>query len=62
MKLTTNKPLIVFYDTWEEKYTFCGVRHFKSQHFEQNAIPILYTENIDIARRAVDNLNGYKFI
>lgn len=62
MKLTTNKPLIVFYDTWEEEYTFCGVRYFKSQHFEHDAIPILYTENIHIANEAVDNLNGYKFI
>lgn len=62
MKLTTKKPFIVFYDTWEEKYTFCGIRHFKSEHIEYNAIPILYTENIHIANEAVDNLNGYKFI
>ena len=57
MKLTTKKPLIVFYDKFNELYRFCGMRHFKDSYNDEDSIPILYTDSIYLARDVKNRLN-----
>lgn len=57
MKLTTDKPLIVYHDEFDESYKFCGVIHFKTYYNYGSETPILFTENIEIARKVVERLN-----
>lgn len=57
MKLTTNKPFIVYKQAWRNNYSFCGIRYFKDNVNKAYSIPILYTEIIEVARVVVEKLN-----
>lgn len=57
MKLTTEKPLIVFYDKTKNSYKYCGVRYFESSYKIEEIIPILYTDSLLSAKDVRNKLN-----
>ena len=57
MRLTTENPLIVFYDKFNRLYRFCGVRYFKDNIIEDFATPILYSDSIQVTRAVIEKLN-----
>lgn len=58
MQLMTDKPFIVYYYGFRDKYTFCGTRHFKNNVNDNFAIPFLYTDSFFVAGNVVDTLNS----
>lgn len=57
MKLMTDKCLIVYYQVWRGRYSFCGIKYFKENVNQFWTRPILYTNSFELAREVKNNLN-----